>query len=123
MQPSPRSTRLVLVADDSALVRQVLSQSLKKEGIGIVAAESGAHVLAVDPRSLSCALLDLDLGDATGVDLAVRLLKEAPELPIAFFSASVAAEQLVQARTMGQVFVKPDELHDALAWAIARAKG
>ena len=72
------------------------------------------------PRStstdLACALLDLDLGDGLGTEIAERLRAGQGALPIAFFSSTSSPEVLAQAATFGPVFAKPDDLDEAIAW-------
>ena len=70
-------------------------------------ARSAAEARAVDPATLSCALLDLDLGDGNGVDVAVALREKRPDLPLAFFTAGASADVMARATTLAQVFAKP----------------
>ena len=87
----------------------------------VVEGASAALAPAVDVGGLSCALLDLDLGDGDGTELARALRRAAPGLPIAFFSAGAAADLVARAVTVGPVCTKPDELDRAVAWIQANA--
>ncbi len=105
----------ILVADDSAVVRTVLARGLAPLGVPLVEAASLEAGLGVDPRTLLGAVLDIDLGDGSGVTLAEALRGADPSLPIAFFtddgtSASGAAKAL------GPLFKKPSELDELVAW-------
>lgn len=110
----------VLVADDSAVVRVTLARRLRAEGRDVLESDSAAAAITVDGATLACALLDLDLGDGWGTDVAERLRGIRPELPVAFFtSESGGSDVVARARTFGPVFAKPDELDRAIAWALA----
>jgi CheY-like chemotaxis protein len=112
--------RKVLIADDSRLTRGILSERITSVGLQVLLCDCGASAKAVDAAQLSCALLDLDLGDGTGTEVAASLRAVRPELPIAFFSGSATAQPAAQA--LGPVFAKPDELEDAIAWVCGHAK-
>jgi CheY-like chemotaxis protein len=109
-----------LVADDSAVARAALVRALKGRGAQCVEASSAALAKGVDPGEIACALLDLDLGDGTGVDVARALLSLRPDLPIAFFSAGAPDGVLEEAQALARVFRKPEELEAVLAWAMER---
>jgi CheY-like chemotaxis protein len=119
--PSGPSPRKVLVADDSALVRDIVAKRAATLGFVTLACDSVAATRAVDPNELVCALLDLDLGDGKGTDVAAALRASRPELPIAFFSSN-APGTATTAVTFGRVFAKPDELDQAIAWIATHAR-
>jgi CheY-like chemotaxis protein len=117
----PTSPFPALIADDTATARTALVRALKGRGISCVEAGTAAAAKAVDASSIVCALLDLDLGDGTGVEVARSLLAARPELPVAFFSAGAAQDVLTEARAIGPVFRKPDDLARAVAWVTGHA--
>jgi DNA-binding response OmpR family regulator len=82
----------------------------------VVEQDSAAGASSVDPTDLACALLDLELGDGLGTDVAVRLRESRGTLPIAFFTSTAAPDALARAATFGPVFAKPDELDMAVDW-------
>jgi CheY-like chemotaxis protein len=111
----------VFVVDDSAVARLAVTRRLRAEGFEVV-----EQATAMPPEEsvwsrISCALLDLDLGDSDGADLARSLLARRPGLPIAFFSGSASSELLERARAFGPVFAKPGELEGAVAWVRVHA--
>ena len=110
---------LVLIADDSAVARVSVARRVRAAGLTVVEEESAAGASRVDPSGLSCALLDLDLGDGNGTDVAERLRRTQGQLPIAFFTSTRTPEVIAKAATFGPVFAKPEELDQAVAW-IAR---
>jgi CheY-like chemotaxis protein len=113
--------RPALVADDTAVARAAVVRALKARGTPYVEASSAAAAKGVDPQTIACALLDLDLGDGTGVEVAAALLAARPDLPIAFFSAGAANDVVDAARALGQVFKKPEDLGAAVAWVARHA--
>lgn len=106
----------VLVADDSAVARLTVTRALRAAGFDVVEHASVTSSADVDPASVACALLDLELDDGNGTDIAARLREARPELPIAFFSSARTGDALAHARTFGPVFEKPAQLDDAVAW-------
>jgi CheY-like chemotaxis protein len=108
----------VLIADDSPVARVALSRRVRAAGLEVDEHDSAASAMSVDPGTLACALLDFDLGDGFGIDVAIRLRATRSELPIAFFTTTDPSET-DRARAFGPVFAKPDELDAAVAW-IAR---
>jgi CheY-like chemotaxis protein len=112
----------VLIVDDSTVAQSILANRVEAEGLEVTLASSAAGALAFDPDQLSCALLDLDLGDGDGTQVATTLRALRPDLPVAFFSGSVAKDLLARARVLGPVFAKPDDIDQAIAWICANAQ-
>lgn len=75
---------------------------------------------ALDASAAVAALLDLDLGDGSGIDLAHFLRQASPALPIAFFTAGSDADAISRAKLLGPVFSKPEQLDAAVAWALSQ---
>ena len=109
-------SRRVLIADDSAVARVSVVRRIRADGLEIEERDSVASACSVDARGLACALLDLDLGDGLGTEIAERLRATHDGLPIAFFSSTSTPEVLAQAATFGPVFAKPEGLDDAVDW-------
>jgi len=106
----------VLVVDDSALARAVVTRALGARGLKVQAFAEAKEAEAVDPRGICAALLDLEIGEASGADVARLLRKAAPAMPIAFLTAGGPAALLDAARTLGPVFSKESELDQAATW-------
>jgi DNA-binding response OmpR family regulator len=106
----------VLIADDSPVVRITLARRVRAAGFEVVEHDSCASASTVDARTIACALLDFDLGDGLGVDVAARLRATASDLPIAFFTSTSRADVAPQASAFGPVFTKPDDLDAAIEW-------
>jgi CheY-like chemotaxis protein len=106
----------VLIADDSAVARVAVARRVRAAGLEVVERDSCASASTVDASTISCALLDFDLGDGFGVDVAARLRAIHGALPIAFFTSTSRAEVVERASAFGPVFTKPDELDAAIDW-------
>ena len=117
MKPAP-----ILFVDDSAVARVALKYRLLARGLEVVVLASLAEAAEVRGTSFAAALLDIELGDGFGPDLAARLRNDAPDLPIAFLTAGATAEILAAAAGLGPVFSKTSEIDDAVRW-IAEAAG
>jgi len=109
-------SRRVLIADDSAVARVSVARRVRADGIEVVEEESAAGASAVDTADLACALLDLELGDGLGTDVAERLREAQGALPIAFFTSTRTPEFLARAAAFGPVFAKPEQLDQAIDW-------
>jgi DNA-binding response OmpR family regulator len=117
-QKPPSQPPLVYIADDSAVVRSALERRLTAEGVRVHSGGSAADSRSVTTRGFACALLDLDLGDGNGVDVAELLRVHQRDLAVAFFSAGASDAVTVRARALGPVFRKPEQLEDAVAWVL-----
>lgn len=106
---------IVLIVDDSAVARRVLARRLETEGFQVREASSLATARKVNLATLGCAIVDLELADGDGTDLARTFLEKRPGLPVAFFTQGSAPSLLEGARSRGQVFLKPD-LNPVVAW-------
>jgi CheY-like chemotaxis protein len=106
----------VLIADDSAVARVAVVRRVRAAGLEVVEHDSVASASTVDATTLTCALLDFDLGDGFGVEVATRLRQEHGALPIAFFTSSSTSELADRLSAFGPVFAKPDEIDAAIEW-------
>jgi DNA-binding response OmpR family regulator len=109
-------SRRVLIADDSAVARVSVARRVRADGIEVEEQDSAAGASSVDTADLACALLDLELGDGLGTDVAETLRAGHGALPIAFFTSTRTPEALARAATFGPVFAKPHELDQAIDW-------
>jgi CheY-like chemotaxis protein len=106
----------VLICDDSAVARVSVVRRVRAAGLDVVEEASAAGASAVDASAIACALLDLDLGDGNGADVAAHLRASNDSLPIAFFTSERAGDVVARAAAMGPVFAKPDDLDAAVDW-------
>jgi two-component system response regulator RegA len=110
--------RTVLLVDDSPLVRRLLSKRLVAEGFAVREEGTAAKARALDPAGLVCAVVDLELADGDGPDLAAVLLARKPTLPLAFFTATASSALVERARAHGPVFAKskPTDVDSIVEW-------
>jgi two-component system, NtrC family, response regulator PilR len=98
---APRRQPAVLVVDDEADLRELLSLTLVRLGMDVDAAESvGAARSLLAQRRYSLCLTDMRLPDGSGLDL-VREVSQASGPPIAVITAYGSAENAVAALKAG----------------------
>jgi DNA-binding NtrC family response regulator len=87
---------LVLVLDDEPLLLRSLERILRSEGHRTVLAENpaAAEPALADPQ-LDVVLLDLFLGEASGLDLLERLKRERPEVEVIVITGHASIESAV----------------------------
>jgi uncharacterized protein (TIGR02266 family) len=93
--------KTVLIADDTAFVRDRFKTALENAGHRVVTVKSAAELLARvrgDLEQLDLLVVDLRLPSVTGVDL-VRSIRQldAGHLPILIFSGTIASAEEVRA--------------------------
>jgi CheY-like chemotaxis protein len=110
----------VLLVDDSSVVRHALSRRLADEGFDVRTESTAAGAAGADLAGLACAIVDVELPDGSGVDLAAGLRARAPLLPIALYTASESSDRAASPESPWPVFRKP-ALDAVVAWAKARA--
>jgi CheY-like chemotaxis protein len=85
--------RLLCVDDDSAF-RQFYKNLLGSYGYEVTVAANGRQALKLFlSRKIDVVLTDLEMPEMTGAELAVRLKRIRPELPVLLVSGSKAAQQ------------------------------
>ena len=106
----------VLFVDDSPVARVATRKLIAEKGIDVMVCASVAEAREVDPSTLGAALLDLEVGDERGTDLAGSLRSSSPTLPIAFLTATGEGELYEEARSYGPVFDKAAQIEQAIGW-------
>lgn len=78
----------VLVADDDALVRMIMAETLRDAGFDVVEASGGAEAcrLVEDPDHVALIVTDLNMPDFDGVAVANWARMHHPAVPILFVS-------------------------------------
>jgi len=103
---------ILLVEDDRQLSRAV-SRQLRRYGFDVVAAPTAAMARVLECR-FRLGILDIDLGDESGVDLARELLDCGRVERVIFFSASTDADELAGAAAVGPVVAKHESVEALL---------
>ena len=112
MQSLPQ--RLLVVEDDVTVAR-ALSRTLARAGFSVASARSCSAASAL-PQTFDSAILDLDLPDGNGVDLACALLNSGKVSSVLFFTSCIDSALLARARCIGSVVMKPLGTSPILAW-------
>ena len=95
------TTKTVIVADDTAFVRDRFSQALASAGHTPVAVETASDLLArvrATPSAIDLIVLDLRLPNSGGVEIvrALRRIESAQRVPLLVFSGTIASADEVR---------------------------
>lgn len=95
---------VLLIVDDEAMNRDMLSRRLKREGFETIAVDSGRGALkAISEHHIDVVLLDVMMPEMSGVDTLqkIRLEHSAGEMPVIMVSAAGDGAQIVEALSCG----------------------
>ena len=118
----------VWVVDDDPSVVTAVSRLLRSAALDVVGLHSGPELLDRLAHSApDCLLMDLWLGDVTGLQLLARFQEHAGHVPVVFVSAGADVSSSVQAMKAGAIdfLEKPVEdgaLLEAVIRAVARGR-
>lgn len=118
-----KSRATILLADDDAAIRTVLTQYLEQLGYGVRATDSGSTFWKwVESGAGDVAVSDVVMPDADGLDLLPRVKEVRPDLPVIIMSAKNTVLTALQASERGafEYLPKPFDLGD-LADAVSKA--
>ena len=107
MPPASVATKTVLIADDTAFVRERFQTALQDAGHRAVTVKSAAELLArvrADQEEIDLLVIDLRLPHSSGVELvrAVRQDRRAGGCPILVFSGTISsAEEVRELASLG----------------------
>lgn len=98
----------VLIVDDSKLARIVAGKALAElqpDWTKVEASSAAqAHEILVD-TPVDIALLDFNMTEKDGLELAAELRAAYPAMPIAIITANIQDEVIARARAVGATFV------------------
>jgi len=78
----------ILIVDDEVNVRKLYSEELRDEGYQTVSASTVAEALeAVERENPDLVILDIKLGEESGIDALMRIVKQHKGLPVILNSA------------------------------------
>lgn len=93
-----RRLRSILVVDDDPVLLAALERDLSARGLAVTAATTAERALeAARQRHPDCALLDLCIGDESGIDLLRELKQILPGLVVVLLSGYGAVQHVVDA--------------------------
>src|SRR4051812_6247026 len=91
--------RVVLLADDEPLVRNLVGAVLSDAGYRVLDAADGLQALEVSRQfagSIHLLLTDITMPKMNGIELSLRLSSERPGIKVLMMSGVLATEPLVQ---------------------------
>lgn len=109
----------ILVVDDEETLCEVLRFNLEEEGFLVDVAYSAEHALTMKLSDYSLVLLDIMMGEISGVQLA-RIIKSNPEtarIPIIFCTAKDGEDDMIAGLELGadDYITKPYSLRNIIA--------
>lgn len=116
--------KTILVVDDELSMREYLELMLAREGYAVTTAESGKAANALlEKQFFDLVLLDIRLGDISGLDVLRKAKAQHPKTIVIMISAYATAENAVEAMNEGAYDYLPkpfdnDELKDTIAKAL-----
>ena len=108
----------ILVVDDLANVRSVLSRVLGREGYAVLEAADGESALeVVRQQEPDAVLLDMKMPGMDGMEALERMLALDPDLPIIMITAYSDVQSAVEAMRLGAYYylAKPSQNRDIVA--------
>lgn len=122
-------TVTVLIVDDSKLARIVVGKALAQlqpEWRKIEAGSAAQALEVIEDQAPDVALLDFNMSEKDGLELAAELRVLLPDMPIAIITANIQDEIIARAREIGAAFVAkpvtPDALEPFLSGAALRLR-
>jgi DNA-binding response OmpR family regulator len=93
---SPGATcSVIIVADNSALVRNIISMLMQQDGYFVLSASDGVEALDLSrqyPGSIDLAIMDIEMCRLDGTDLCAHLLAERPGIKVLVTSGAGIGE-------------------------------
>jgi CheY-like chemotaxis protein len=119
----------VLIVDDSKLARIVAGKALAElqpEWQKVEAGSAAQALEVIGAQPVDVALIDFNMAEKDGLELAGELRAMRPDMPIAIVTANIQDEIIARAREIGAAFVaKPvnaDSLEAFLSGAALRLR-
>ena len=111
--------RRILVVDDEDTIREGLKMYLELEGYQVKTTESAESALNLNLTDFDLILLDIMMGEMSGMDLALKLKNDTSTalIPIIFLTAKDLDEDMVNGLKIGadDYIVKPFSVKNVLA--------
>ncbi len=117
-------TVTVLVVDDSKLARIVAGKAiaaLQPDWIRVEASNAADALSIVDTQRIDVAILDFNMPDKDGLELAAELRGAHPTMPIAVITANVQDEIVSRVRELNATFVAKPVTQEAMSGFISGA--
>ena len=113
------ATERILIVDDEETLCEVLKLNLENEGYDVDIAFSAEQALTYELKSYSLILLDIMMGNISGIKMA-KMLKanmDTAEIPIIFCTARDSEDDMVMGLNLGadDYIVKPYTIRNVIA--------
>ena len=113
------ATERILIVDDEETLCEVLKLNLENEGYDVDIAFSAEQALTYNLKSYSLILLDIMMGEISGIKMA-KMLKanmDTAEIPIIFCTARDSEDDMVMGLNLGadDYIVKPYTIRNVIA--------
>ena len=113
------ATERILIVDDEETLCEVLKLNLENEGYDVDIAFSAEQALTYDLKSYSLILLDIMMGEISGIKMAKMLKADAAtaHIPIIFCTARDSEDEMVMGLNLGadDYIMKPYSLRNVIA--------
>jgi two-component system, cell cycle response regulator len=92
----------ILLVDDDPTILNTLTRFLTGQGYAVAAAASGQEALAtLQQENIPLAILDLNLPDASGLELLAHVRENSPDTEVILFTGLGALDSAIQALRLG----------------------
>lgn len=129
MQEVVKIVTNVLIVDDSKLARIVAGKTINKlqpDWIHIEASNADEAMAIIERGDIHVVLVDYNMPDRNGLELAQQLRALDSTIPIALITANAQDEVIAQARSLNVTFVgkpvTPDGLKGFISGAVLRLR-
>lgn len=86
-EPAVRSDARLLLVDDDAVIRRVVTEMLETSGYHVVAVEDGAAAIEIaGAQRVDLLITDIQMPKMSGTALAAKFLEQHPDVPVLFIS-------------------------------------
>ena len=113
----PAHSHRILVVDDEPQIRQLITNSLAREGYEVDIAEDGAGAWeALQVRRYDLMITDNSMPKVTGIALVKRLRSQSSTLPVVMASGTIPTEELNRHPSLGinAILLKPFAIDEML---------
>ncbi|BAK66067.1 putative response regulator receiver protein [Sphingobium sp. SYK-6] len=114
----------VMIVDDSKLARIVAGKALAAIQPDWQKLEAGSAAQALETletASVDVALIDFNMAEKDGLELAAELRAMRPDMPLAIITANIQDEVIARAREVGAAFIAKPVTSEGLANFISGA--
>jgi len=118
------SIEKILIVDDEIILRNFLSETLRRKGFDVVTAESGSKTLSLlKETNFDLVITDMKLPDTTGIEILRKIKELNPQTIVVIITAFGSIENAVEAMRLGafNYLIKPFS-PDAIEAVIEKAQ-